>query len=203
MFILKGSPFASSRVKVRHARVVTGVVTVLLLVAGVAPAQSTWTNPAGGTWNTPGNWSSGVPAPGPTTSLIFGAAGTQAATYTATNDIGTAGTAFDLNALTINNTSGTVTIAGSPLNFTGTTPTITVADAGNIIVNVPVSLAATTTVMGPAAGSFTFGGAVTGGANNLLKTAAGPVTLAAGGTLNQLSLRAGNTFATGGTLTLT
>jgi len=187
----------------RRLGVGSGAVAALLLIPAVTSAQSMWTNPAGGNWNTPGNWSSGVPAPGPTTSLIFGAAGTQTATYAATNDIGVAGTAFDLNALTVNNTSGTVTIAGNPLNFTGTTPTITIADAGTMIVNVPVTLAATTTVTGSGTGSFTFGGTVTGGTNNLLKTAAGPVTLAAGGTFNQLSLRAGNTFATGGTLALT
>src|SRR5436309_15879690 len=167
------------------------VIATALLAPIRTSAQFVWTNPAGGNWNNAANWTPGIPTPGPTTSLTFGAVGTQAATYTATNDIGAPGTAFDLNALTVNNTSGTVTIAGNPLNFPRTTPTITVGGAGNMVVSAPVSLAASTTVTGTGTGGFTFGGAVTGGINNLRKTSAGPLTFTAGGSLNQLSVQAG------------
>src|SRR5207247_5299253 len=153
-------------------------IAAILLAPAAAPAQFTWTSPAGGNWNDAGNWAPDVPTPGATTTLTFGAAATQAATYTATNDIGAAGTAFDLNALTINNTAGTVTIAGNPLNFTGASPPITVARAGNMVVAAPVNLSSTdatpnVTVAGAGTGGFTISGAIGGpGTNNLIKTSA-------------------------------
>src|SRR5581483_2662503 len=144
----------------------------LLTIAPPALAQYTWSNPAGGNWPAGSNWQDGAPpAPGSTTALTFGAAATQAATYTATNDIGATGNAFDLNALTINNGTGTVTVAGNPLNFTGTNPAVAVAGAGNMVLSSPATLTATTTVAGTGAGGFTFGGALTGGTNNLVMTA--------------------------------
>jgi T5SS/PEP-CTERM-associated repeat protein/autotransporter-associated beta strand protein len=175
-------------------------VTAALLPRPAA-AQSVWTDIAGGNWNVSDNWVGGtIPVPGATTALIFGDPTTQAATYTATNNIANP---FNLNALTVNNTAGTVTIAGDPLTFTGTNPTITVSGAGGMVVSSAVTLAATTTVAGAGTGGFTFSGAAAGGANNLVKTSSGQLTLAAGGTMNQLSVQGGTAFATGGTLALT
>jgi T5SS/PEP-CTERM-associated repeat protein/autotransporter-associated beta strand protein len=179
---------------------------LLALVTGTTPvrAQFTWNSPASGSWSVGSNWQGGTaPAPGATTALTFGTPATQSATYTATNDIGTTGTPFDLNALTVNNTAGTVTLAGNPLQFTGTTPTVAVAGAGGMVISPAATLAATTTVTGTGTGNVTFGGAVNGGTNNLVKTSAGSLTLAGGGTLNTLSLQAGATSVTGGTLALT
>src|SRR5688572_13714068 len=83
---------------------------ILLTVAPHAPAQSVWNNPAGGNWSVGGNWQAGTaPASSPTTALVFGSPATQATSYTATNDIVDP---FQLNALTVNNTAGTVTLAG-------------------------------------------------------------------------------------------
>jgi hypothetical protein len=130
-----------------------------LATAGPAAAQFSWSNPAGGTWSTPGNWTGGVPTPGPTTALTFGDPATQTATYTATNDIGAAGTPFDLNALTLSNTAGTVTIAGNPLNFTGASPAVTVSGAGSMVVSSPVNLAGSLT-------SLTVAGAGTAGSRS-------------------------------------
>ena len=93
----------------------------------------------------------------------------------------------------------TVTIAGNPLNFTGTNPTATVAGAGNMTVSAPVNLGANLTVAGAGTGGLTLGGAIAGGTNNIIKTSAGALTLSGGGTLNQLSVGAGNAFITGGT----
>src|SRR5262245_61644286 len=79
---------------------------ILLAVAPHAPAQSTWNNAAGGNWSVAGNWQAGTaPVSSATTAVIFGSPATQTATYTATNDIANP---FQLNALTINNTAGTV-----------------------------------------------------------------------------------------------
>src|SRR5262245_43987377 len=164
----------------RHTR--TGLLAaglvILFLVGPAARAQSVWNNPAGGNWSIGGNWQGGTaPTSGLTTALVFGSPVTQAATYTATNDIANP---FQLNALTINNTAGTVTLAGSALNFAGTNPTITVGDAGNLTLSPAGTLSATTTLAGPSSGGFTFGGAVTGGTNNLVKNSAGTLTFAAG-----------------------
>jgi T5SS/PEP-CTERM-associated repeat protein/autotransporter-associated beta strand protein len=173
----------------------------LLTVAPAAPAQSTWNNPAGGNWSAGTNWVGGTaPASGTSTALVFGAAATQTATYTVTNDLANP---FTLNALTFNNTSGTVTLVGGGLSFDGTAPTLNVAGAGNAAVNPSVTLAVTATVAGTGTGALTLGGAVTGGANDLVKSSAGGLTLAAGGTLNRLQLQGGATTASGGTLALT
>src|SRR5439155_1458462 len=114
-----------------------------LTAPSLARAQFTWTNPAGGNWNVAGNWTPGVPTPGATTSLAFGTGATVTSTYTATNDIGAAGTAFELNSCTFNNTAGTVTISGgSTVNVTenmyvgdvaGSTGTLTVTGPGTVV----------------------------------------------------------------------
>jgi T5SS/PEP-CTERM-associated repeat protein/autotransporter-associated beta strand protein len=185
-------------------RTLPAAVLVLLTAVPNASAQYTWNSPAGGNWSAGLNWQDGTaPQPGSTTALTFGAAATQSATYTATNDVGSSGTSFDLNALTVNNTAGTATLAGNPLNFTGTNPTVTVSGAGNMTLAQPATLAATTTVTGTGSGGFTFGGALGGGSNNLVMTSAGSLTLAGGGALNSLQLGAGTTNVTGGTLALT
>ena len=46
-----------------HSRPVGAILAALLLLAGAPSAwgQSTWTNTAGGLWNTAANWSPGVP----------------------------------------------------------------------------------------------------------------------------------------------
>jgi T5SS/PEP-CTERM-associated repeat protein/autotransporter-associated beta strand protein len=171
----------------------------LLAVAPPTPAQSTWTNPAGGNWSAGSNWLGGIaPTPGTATALVFGSSATQAATYTATNDLANP---FILNRLTITNTAGTVTLAGSGMSFAGSNPTLSLDGAGSAVLSTAVALAATTTVAGT--GPVIFNGAVTGGTNNLVKTSAGPLTMSGGGTLNALQLAAGTTNVTGGTLALT
>src|SRR5439155_13291930 len=101
----------------------------LVTVAPPARAQYTWGNPAGGNWSVGTNWNGGTaPTPGATTTLAFGDAAIADASYTATNNIANP---FALNGLTFTNNAGsTVTLAatapGGALNFSGTTPTITV-----------------------------------------------------------------------------
>src|SRR5262245_52800945 len=171
-FKMRSGKHLTCRVAFRTWLYATGLAAALA-APGSARAQFTWTSTVDGTWNTAGNWTPGVPTPGLMTTLTFGAGPTQAASYIATNDIGAAGTAFDLNVLTINNTSGTVTIAGNPLNLTGTTPRITVEGAGNLTVSAPVTLSASASVTSATAagtGAVTISGAITGGANNLVKT---------------------------------
>src|SRR5262249_30735953 len=110
---------------------------------------------------------------------------------------------FDLNALTVNNTSGIVTIAGNPLNFTGTNPTVTVAGGGSMVLSPSVSLTVTTAVAGTGTGSLPFRGGRHRSTNRPVMTSAGSLTLAGGGSLDTLILQAGSTGVTGGTLALT
>jgi T5SS/PEP-CTERM-associated repeat protein len=189
-------------IAIRHnfARTLSAAGIVLFALAGHAPAQ-VWSNPAGGNWSVGTNWVGGVPpTPGATTALTFSDVAAQAATFTATNDIADP---FALNSLTVNHTAGTVTLAGGVLNFDGATPAINMTGAGNATISQAATLTVSTAVAGAGAGTLTFGGAVTGGANNLTKTSAGPLVLAAGGSLNTLSVQAGTATATGGTLALT
>src|SRR5262249_51331678 len=181
--------------------VVRAGVLMLLAVASAAPAQSVWNNPAGGNWSVGGNWQGGTaPTSSPTTALLFGSSATQTASYAATNDIANP---FQLNALTVNHTARTVTLTGTPLAFAGTNPTVTVADAGSMVLSPAATLSATTTIAGAGSGGFTFGGTITGGTNNLVKNSAGALTFSAGGTLNALQLAGGTTNVTGSTLALT
>jgi T5SS/PEP-CTERM-associated repeat protein len=185
------------------------VAAALALAAYTTPAraQFVWNNAAGGNWSIGGNWSGGTaPSSGAATTLTFINPATTA--YTATNDIANP---FLLNGLTFtNNANTTVTIAatapGGALSFSanGTTnPTIGLG-SGAASITAPVTLSANTSVTGTAAtGVLTFGAAVSGGTNNLTMSSPGTLTLAAGGSLNTLSVQAGSAAATGGTLALT
>ena len=111
---------------------ITAVVFLGLAVPASAQSPYTW-NTTDGNWNTAGNWldnlnNPAVPVSSTTTGLIFNASGTTS--YTATNDI--AGT-FILNSLTVNNSgSGTITLAGTRLDFGGTAPTLDVT--GSLVI---------------------------------------------------------------------
>ena len=111
---------------------ITAVVFLGLAVPASAQSPYTW-NTTDGNWNTAGNWldnlnNPAVPVSSTTTGLIFNASGTT--NYTATNDI--AGT-FILNSLTVNNSgSGTITLAGTRLDFGGTAPTLDVT--GSLVI---------------------------------------------------------------------
>lgn len=103
------------------------LLTAFLLTAPLlTQAQSTW-NTTTGNWNTGGNWLPvGIPVSGTSAALTFGGN----TSYTATNNIGAG---FQLNKLTLTNTAGRVTIAGSSLDFVstgGTTPTISHTTVG-------------------------------------------------------------------------
>jgi fibronectin-binding autotransporter adhesin len=200
----------------RRATIGLGLVAAIFSSsAGRAAAQTfTWSNAAGGNWSIDGNWQGGTaPTTGSgATKLIFGAPGTIAASYTATNNVGSV--PFDLNALTFNGNTGTlVTINGldntaNALNFTGTNPSITIG-AGNATINPLTTLAATTTI-GGGGGGLTFNNAVnapgagSGGPTfvNVVKTSSGSLVFANGGSIDTLSIQNGSVSLTGGTLNL-
>lgn len=169
-----------------------------LLLSAPALAQ-TWNNPSGGNWATGSNWVGGsAPTPGTTTDLVFGSPATQAATYTATNNIGAAGAAFDLNDLSFNNISGTVTLNGNPLRLTGTAPFITVASAGNVVFQSAVNLASDPISLdgsaGSGVGSITLAGGVTGG--SFFKDHSGLLRITGGGNFRSIFASRGMTEIT-------
>jgi fibronectin-binding autotransporter adhesin len=193
------APVRPTRLTLRTCVTFALSVFSVVLSSRSASAQYTWNLPAGGNWNAAGNWVGGLPVSGTTTTLTFGSAATQASTYTANNDIG----AFTLNALTVNNTAGTVSLTGGDLAFGGAAPTATVTGAGNMSVANLVTLGANLTVAGAGSGGLTFSGAITGGTNDIVKTSAGALTLSGGGSLNRIIVQAGNLNIIGGTLGLT
>ena len=175
-----------------------------------ASAQFVWNNPAGGTWSVGENWVGGAaPAPGLTTVLVFGAPGTAASSYIATNDIGT--TPFDLNALTFNGDAGTlVTINAldnlvNGLNFVGEAPTVTIG-AGNATIAPPVQFNSSA-ILGGGGGTLTFANEINSVVTpvvgvTLTKNSTGSLVLGGGGIFDTLSVQAGSASATGGTLFL-
>jgi fibronectin-binding autotransporter adhesin len=184
-------------------------LAALTLSAPIALSDvSTWNNGDGGNWSVGGNWLGGAaPAPGATTTLIFGSPEIAAKSYTATNDIG--GAAFDLTGLSFTGSAGTlVTLKGldnavNALNFTGLAPTIIIG-AGDGTIAMATQLAASTTLTG-AGGTLTFGNSVTAPAAGitLTKSSTGSLVLGGGGSFGTLSVQAGAASATGGTLALT
>jgi hypothetical protein len=106
-------------------------LTAFFILAGsqAQAADIHWTNAAGGNWNTPGNWDSGVPGSGD--NAIIDLAGT----YTVTLDVNPTVTSFSLGAA-----SGTQTLSASGR-------TITISAASTIGAN-GVLLLTTGTVSG-------------------------------------------------------
>src|SRR5205809_1367107 len=84
-------------------------ITAVLCTAWQAPAGDVqWTNPLGGNWSVPGNWSSGI-VPGSSDGVLI----TNAGTYTVTLDVDAT-----VANLTLGGSSGTQTFSASSRTFT-------------------------------------------------------------------------------------
>ena len=161
-------------------------IAILLLAASHAYAASTWSATASGNWSLGTNWGGTAPASGTSTQLIF--SGT-AATYTATDDIGS-GT-FTLNNLSVTNTGATTIAplaAANSLTFGGSSPALTVSSgSGAATISNAIIFAASTSVtnssnsaltLGPASGTgITFGNNMT-----FTNSGSGSIVLKDGGT---------------------
>jgi fibronectin-binding autotransporter adhesin len=189
---------------VRPDRLVGALACVVLLSASSAPAQFVWNG--GGSndnWSSAANWGGSGPAADGGTGVTVTFAGTTRPNTVM--DLGSTGSPFVLNGLTVNNDAGSgFTVTGGPLQFAGTTPTVTFNGGPTVFLrlNSAVSFAASTTFNNTAnstgllyemnltgqltgAGNLTHAGGtgrdlVIGGRNNNL---AGIVTQANGGTL--------------------
>ncbi len=182
-----------------HGLSLTGINTLSI---GAFTSQALPPPPAGATYaynNSTGSFSNNftplIPAGGTSfgDTLAFGGA-----TYTATDDL-TSSKPLNITTLTFSN-SGAVILArgtGSSSNLItmgGTTPTITLNNAGTVTNALDLALAANTTVTGT--GNATFSGAITGSGFGLTKSG-----IYALSTTTSLGAGLANT-AVGGTLTL-
>lgn len=159
--------------------------SLALLLSPPANAQSVW-NTTNGSWSDSANWSpANVPVSDSSTSLIFGGA----SSYSSINDIGN----FMLNQVVFANTSGTISLAGSPttnaLDMVNASadhamlPAITLAGAGSATVSAPVIWDGETTVTNSGSGTLQFSGTQTytnGTKQTFINSGTGTLTLADG-----------------------
>jgi hypothetical protein len=85
--------------------VIRALLGLALIVLGAAPAAAlttSWTNSAGGNWNTPGNWDNGVPGPADDARIVL------SGTYTVTLDVDAT-----VASLTLGGASGTQTLSAT------------------------------------------------------------------------------------------
>ncbi|MEI8063000.1 MAG: hypothetical protein WCH84_02945, partial [Verrucomicrobiota bacterium] len=161
-----------------------------------------WSNSVSAGWSTASAWTStpAFPATNGNDTLVLQFNGSGTASYIATNNLTTTGTAgsFTNNALVLNSYStGTNTLAGATLTFAGAAPMLYQQGGGMFIISNAVKLTTDTVFRGPGLGTVVLASNVTG-AGGLTKQ----------GNWN-LTLLASNSFAgpvlmnsVGGTLTL-
>jgi fibronectin-binding autotransporter adhesin len=184
-----------------------GSLLVVLVVAGSAGAQFTWTSNSNGLWSTPANWLNSSPPPsgGSSTTILefrFTAplVAVPATIVTATNDL--VGP-FQLNALNLSTSFGAYTtasylglsLAGNPLQFTGANATIVQSGAAVRLAG-PIELGASTTLTGGGAGHLLITGLVSGSGGLVINRTSGftGLTYTLG---NQLGFYGGQTILNG------
>ncbi|MES2438254.1 MAG: autotransporter-associated beta strand repeat-containing protein [Verrucomicrobiota bacterium] len=120
------------------------VCLTFLATASIAFCETfTWTGATDGNWNTPANWTTGIPISADTTALVFDNTSSPAVT----NNL-PAG--LTLNSLTIGAASGARTFSGNLLTFAGTLPSITKQNAaGNVTLGANVQLNASLRLIAP------------------------------------------------------
>src|SRR5262245_48828760 len=100
----------------RGRRTALSAAVLLAMACGNASAADRfWANAAGGNWNTPGNWDTGVPGPGDNAFI------TLSGTYTVTLDVSPS-----INSLTLGASTGTQTLSA------GGSRTLTLAAASTV-----------------------------------------------------------------------
>lgn len=180
----------------------------MAMSAGAYAETFTWTNAAGGTWDTPANWGgASLVTDAADTTLDFS---TLAASYTSTNNVATtAANPFTLNRLVVGN-AGTPVIAGGYLRFVGPDATIQKRTGGgtpNINGSTTISFADTLTLSGSNTEAVTFGARFTGTGglviNGLSAVVTNPFNDYTGGTTlsaGELVIFADSTTLAGGAL---
>ena len=151
-----------------------------------------WTNVAGGNWSVGGNWTNKFvtpPVSSPTNILNF--TNVSASGYTATNDIGSAGTPFYLNQLKFG--GGSVALTGNPLVFTNGTQQSWLSNytaSGAIAISNSITLGTNLYIAGPGTAGLTLYGPVltNGTVYGLTKYGSFPLTLAGTNSIGAITL---------------
>jgi T5SS/PEP-CTERM-associated repeat protein len=189
--------------RLRTVRVAAATALASLLLPIRHGSAQTWAAPVSGSWSVAGNWLGGaVPVSASTTDLRFDAS--AADSYTAFNDLANP---FVLNEIDLNNTgSGAITLDGSPLNFSGTAPSISVLSSGSSIIRNGLQLSTDTSIVGTGSGTISLQGAITAIPASTRSLVAdlsnGNVVLTGGATLYGLKVNSGNVVLSAGTYTL-
>jgi len=152
-------------------------------------AETTWSNPAGGAWETADNWTPAAPADAPEARARFWGAITAPATVTLSTDTQVGGLSFNNSQPYTLSGSGTLTV-GDP--FGGGTLS---SDAGSHTVALALELAAPITMNVPAAHTLTLSG-VLSGSGGIVKGNSGTLHLGAANTFT------GGVRIGGGTVTI-
>ncbi len=190
--------------------IVRSLAIALLTLVGFLPsaAQSatrSWVNPAGGNWNSPTNWDTGVP--GPADAAIITLSGTYAVTLDVNPTVasltlgGTSGTqtltassrTLSLNGASTVSANGRVNLASSTIGGTGSLTSGGVLTLAASTINVPLVNNGSTTITGATASSVN--GTYTSGPGSSLQVASTPSGI------TTLTIAAG--FTNNGTITLT
>src|SRR5262245_18476116 len=162
-----------------------GLLALAILVGGTAAdAQTTWTGAVSTNWNTPGNWSAGVPI-STTDATIPAAPANQPSTYSADpvchgllilpGATVTLGGGFDLSitgnldlggSLTVTSSASTITVTGDWTDtgtFTNGSTTVTFNGTGSVggSVNTPFPHVVLASGTRTAYSSFSVGGSLT------------------------------------------
>ena len=140
----------------------SAAATVTISVLAGSPLAYYWNTPVNGAWSVAGNWTNStgaLHAPAATGQSFYSLNFNVAGTYSASNDLNSY---FALNQL---NLAANATVAGNALSLTNNgpgLPQINQNGANNITINVPLDLAALTTLGGTGSGGVTLNGFISG-----------------------------------------
>ncbi len=188
----------------RIGMLITTILALLVSLSSSASAVTTsWTNAAGGNWNTPGNWDMGVP--GPTDDAVIALSGT----YTVTIDVNPSVASLALGGAsgtqTLSATSRTLTLDAAStvgahgfMNFTSST----VNGSGPLVNNGAVRLTSCTTSV-PVENAGTLDVRSATNLNGALTTIAGSTLNVTGVSGTATVVNVANGFTNNGTVNLT
>ena len=167
---------------------------VNLTLTSEAPVNI-WTNPAGGDWDTPSNWTYGVPVAGQNVEISYPGITVTHSAATAEPAIGSLDDFANLDL-----TNGSITVAGTTTIETGPTPGDLILAGGTF------NTAGTLNIDGQldwSSGNLTGAGTTTIGANGIVNFSGGTLTIGTAsftsiGTLNLSSGTLGGTLTSDG-----
>jgi autotransporter-associated beta strand protein len=158
-----------------HIYLLTGML--LCLGTGLAPGQANWTGDTSALWSG-ANWSGAAPVSNGTQALVFNPVNLTGAAITSTsNDLAN----FTASAITFNNSTmaGVYTLAGNSITLGGNITTTGTTGTPTHLISLDLVLNGTRTVTAITNNNVSISGNIseTGGAQGLIKSGAGVLTL--------------------------